>query len=270
MTIDSSIANPNTSARLQITGARRVTGIAGEVLIALGVIVALYVVWQLLYTDIIGQRSQQGLLETLEWVDTVNPVTAGGTGENPDSLPDVIQLIPPEFQYRDVAPEAIEPPPHATTFGAFYVPRWGQDYVKPISEGVTRRDVLDRLGIGRYPGTAMPGGLGNFAIAGHRTTYGKPFSAVDTLQLGDALVVQTEDAWFVYRVTSWGIVRPIDTDVIAPVPGQLGVPANGRYITLTTCHPRYSAAQRWIVHGELEYWAPTGIGFPPELVEDLS
>ena len=157
---------------------------------------------------------------------------------------------------------------YASVFAVLHVPRWGADYAKPIAEGVTRKDVLDVLGLGRYPQTAMPGGFGNFAVAGHRTSYGKPLTDVDTLQVGDALIVQTEDAWYVYTVTSWSIVRPTQIEVIAPTPGVKDSEPSGRFITLTTCHPRYSAAQRWIVHGELNYWAPTGMGIPPEMAED--
>ena len=96
----------------------------------------------------------------------------------------------------------------ATTFGALHVPRWGYDYVKPISEGTDRARVLDPLGIGHYTNTAMPGEVGNFSIAGHRTTYGKPFTDIQDLKVGDALVVQTDTAWYVYRVTSSEIVQP--------------------------------------------------------------
>jgi sortase A len=147
------------------------------------------------------------------------------------------------------------------------VPRWGFDYVKPISEGTSRARVLDPLGIGHYSDTAMPGQVGNFAIAGHRTTYGKPFTDIDQLQVGDALVVQTEDAWFVYRVTDSEIVAPSYLAAIAPTPREPGVAPTAAAITLTSCHPRYSAEQRFVVYGQLEYWAPTGHGFPSEIVE---
>ena len=81
------------------------------------------------------------------------------------------------------------------------MPRWGHDYQQPISEGTNREKVLNVLGIGHYSGIAMPGAVGNFAVAAHRTTYGKPFSRINELQVGDALVVRTERTWYVYRVT---------------------------------------------------------------------
>ena len=62
-------------------------------------------------------------------------------------------------------------------------------------------------------------------------------------------------------------MKPTYVAAIAPTPDQPGVAPTVASITLTTCHPRYSAAQRYIVHGELEYWAPTGHGYPSEIVE---
>lgn len=228
--------------------------VAGELFIALGALMLLYVSWQLFYTDVQADRAQDQILDGLEW-------TTHGDASAPVAIPE-------ELRERDAAPPEMAEPAHATTFAAMHVPRWGADYAKPISQGVTRRDVLDSLGIGHYPNTAMPGGEGNFALAGHRTTYGKPFSDVNTLEVGDALIVQTEDHWFVYRVTDWDIVRPTDVHVIDPVPP--GAAEGGHYITLTTCHPRYSAAERWIVHGQLDYWAPTGHGQPPEMLEEMA
>lgn len=272
MTVPTS-APPASDATAPLPQERRslsAIAVFGEVLIALGVLLALFVAWQLFYTDILAERDQQGALDELSWADpnVVGGITADGGSDL--EVPEQLAIIPEEFRYYDTEPPVMASPGYAETFGALYVPRWGRDYVRPISEGVTRRDVLDPLGIGHYPDTVMPGGWGNFSIAGHRTTYGKPFSDVDQFQVGDAVIVQTEEAWYVYKVTEWSIVQPQQTEVIAPVPGQPDAEPNGRYITLTTCHPRYSAAQRWIVHGELEYWAPTGYGYPPEAVEELT
>ncbi|WP_062528012.1 class E sortase [Demequina rhizosphaerae] len=241
----------------------RLIALVGELLIIAGAVIGLYVVWQLFYTDVIAGKEQEHVLETLDWAYT-EPIVAADAEE--DSGPEVIPVgarMPPE-----TAP-VMDEPAFATTFATFYVPRWGTDYVKPISEGVTRAEVLDVLGIGHYPGTGMPGEYGNFAISAHRTTYAKPFNRIAELERGDALVVQTEEAWYVYRVTDDLIVYPTQVEVIAPRPGEIGAAPDGYYITLTTCHPMYSAAERYIVHGELEYWAPTGIGVPPEILEEI-
>ncbi|MFW2512652.1 class E sortase [Demequina sp. SO4-13] len=239
-------------------------GMLGELLIAAGVLLALFVVWQLFYTDVQGERAQREEVEQTEWVspDVVGGVTAGEV-EGPETIPEDLKM-------RGVEPPTLEYPEYTEALAALMVPRWGEDYVKMIHEGVTRADVLDPLGIGHYPDTALPGEMGNFAISAHRTTYGKPFTDIDTLEEGDSLIVQTEETWFVYTIESYDIVTPQDVQVIAPMPGEPGVEPDDRYITLTTCHPRFSAAERWIVHGRLDYWAPTGHGVPAELLEATS
>jgi sortase A len=127
--------------------------------------------------------------------------------------------------------------------------------------------VLDTLGIGHYPGTAMPGQVGNFALAAHRVTSGKPFNAIADLQVGDALVVETAVGWYIYRVTETTIVLPTETSVIAPVPGQPGVEPTSAMITLTTCHPMFSTRQRFVVHGVLESTSPRSDGRPGILTD---
>jgi len=249
----------------------RALALVGELMIIAGTVIGLFVLWQLFYTDVTAGREQARVLDSLPWaqVNAVRaPAASGEPGEPPVSV--AINTIPPEAQLDPATAPVMKEPRHAATFATMYVPRWGIDYVKPISEGVTRYDVLDRLGIGHYPGTGMPGALGNFAISAHRTTYAKPFSRIDELMVGDALVIQTEDAWYVYRVTSHEIVLPTQVEVIAPVPDHPGRTPNDHYITLTSCHPRFSASHRYVVHGVLEYWSPTGAGVPPEIVEGAS
>lgn len=244
----------------------RVLGVTGELMIAAGVLLGLFVVWQLFYTDVTADREQSQIVE-----DFVAGITAAEPETTASAAPgvDVVETIPAEFQFTDDPPQ-MDQPAHAETFAVMYVPRWGEDYVKPIAQGVDKAQVLNVIGIGHYPDTAMPGELGNFAVAGHRTTYGKPFSDIDMLDLGDDVVVQTDEAWFVYEVVNHEIVLPTDVQVIAPVPNQPGAEADGHYLTMTSCHPRFSAAQRWIVHAELKYWAPVGHGVPAEMREDLS
>lgn len=234
--------------------------VLGEVLITAGTLTGLFVVWQLFYTDVQSGRLQEQVIASLDWVE---PIVALPVVDGPPEIP-IIDDADKFFTYEG-APE-IPTPATAETFATLYVPRWGDDYIKPISEGTSRRDVLDPLGIGHYPDTVMPGHLGNFAIAGHRTTYGKPFEHVDLLEPGDALVVETADAWFVYQVVSHEIVRPRDVHVISPNPFNIGATPDRAAITLTSCHPKFSAAQRFIVYGELSYWAFKGDGFPSEIV----
>jgi len=253
-------AQPEAAPRKQPGAGSRIVALLGELMIIVGALLGLYVVWQLFYTDIEANSVQAQAVEELPWAYTA-PITAGTvTGDEPQTIPDNLKLAP------DTVPD-IKEPKFGTTFATFYVPRWGEDYVKPISEGVDRHKILDKLGIGHYPHTGMPGELGNFAISAHRTTYGKPFHRIAELKKGDHLIVQTEDAWYVYRVTSHEIVRPTAVKVIAPVPNEPGAEPDDHYITLTSCHPMYSAAERYVVHGVLEYWSPTGNGIPQELME---
>jgi len=243
--------------------------LVGEILITAGVILGLFVVWQLFYTDVQSGRTQAAALNELTFPETprVAASTGAGAAAQP-AAPALVELIPDDLKvYSPAGAPVLGEQSEATTFGALHVPRWGYDYVKPISEGTSRARVLDALGIGHYADTAMPGEVGNFSLAGHRTTYGKPFTDIQTIEVGDPLVVQTDAAWYIYRVTETHIVKPTYVAAIAPTPDQPGVAPTVASITLTTCHPRYSAAQRYIVHGELEYWAPTGHGYPSEIVE---
>ncbi len=237
-----------------------VAGILGELLIFAGILLALFVVWQLFWTDVQGERAQREQVEQTEWVDqdVVQGISAADDG---------IATIPDELKMRGVDPPSMDYPEFTEAFASMMVPRWGEDYVKMVHEGTTRPDVLDPLGIGHYKDAALPGETGNFALSAHRTTYGKPFADVSELEEGDSLIFQTDQAWFVYKVERWKIVLPRDNEVIAPMPDQPGVAPDDRYITLTTCHPKFSAAERWIVHGRLDYWAPVGHGVPEELLE---
>ena len=182
-----------------------------------------------------------------------------------------------------------------------YAPRLGPDFAYTVVAGTTQ-DALAR-GPGHYTGSALPGQPGNFAVAGHRVTHGAPFGDVDRLESCDALVVETDASWFVYRVLpmpeeapGWAagkgaqercrgvaplpapyrdvtgqlVVEPQAVTRIAPVPGMLpgedlAPAARARLITLTTCHPRYSARERLIVHGVLVAQYPRSAGRPVEL-----
>ncbi|MBX6765582.1 MAG: class E sortase [Actinomadura rubrobrunea] len=129
------------------------------------------------------------------------------------------------------------------------IPKLGRDYRYVIVEGVSRADL--RKGPGHYPGTAMPGEVGNFVVSGHRTTYSAPFNRIGELRRGDRILIDTRRRQFVYQVTGREIVKPDDVEVIAPVPNHPHRRPTERLITLTTCHPKYSAAERLIVFGRL-------------------
>jgi sortase A len=101
-----------------------------------------------------------------------------------------------------------------------------------------------RAGAGHYPNTPLPGEEGNVAIAGHRTTYGKPFANVDQLKPGDEILLETPLGTYTYKVSRDPyVVKPTDFSVISQTPGKT--------LTLTTCHPKGSARERLIIKAEL-------------------
>lgn len=126
------------------------------------------------------------------------------------------------------------------------IPRFGKDFVRPIVEGTGTQQLKE--GVGHYQGTAEPGEAGNFAVAGHRTTYGEPFHKIAELRPGDSIIVRTSTHTFIYRVVNHEIVTPSDVQVISTDPPGV---APGHLMTLTSCHPMYFATQRYVVHARL-------------------
>ena len=102
-----------------------------------------------------------------------------------------------------------------------------------------------RKGPGHYPKTSFPGQGGTVAIAGHRTTYGAPFNAVDKLKRGDDIELEMPYGRFIYAVDRTKIVDPTELSVTNRVPGA-------EQLVLSACHPLYSASQRIIVFARLK------------------
>ncbi|MGY1832279.1 class E sortase [Geodermatophilus sp. SYSU D01180] len=234
---------------------RTLAGGLGQTLVTAGVVLLLFVVYELWVTDLFSARDQDRLSDRLQTEWSAQPPASG--------VPTVPAGVP-----------VGEP------FAVLHVPRLGEGWSRVVLEG-TGEDQLSQ-GPGHYAGTAMPGAPGNVALAGHRVGRGSPFLDLDRLRPGDPIVVEVADGWFTYRVLGdpaqdpngvpgQQIVTPADIDVIAPVPGGAAdaAPA-GSYLTITTCHPRYSARQRLVVHAVLDgpgvtrADAPDG---PPALTE---
>lgn len=134
------------------------------------------------------------------------------------------------------------------------IPKLGDDYRYAVVEGVGAEQL--KKGPGHYPKSAMPGQIGNFVLSGHRTTYAAPFNEIDELERDDEIIVEAREARYVYRVTSQDIVEPDEIEVLAPVPGKPDISPIRAFITLSTCHPEYSAAERLIVYGVLKTTEP--------------
>jgi sortase A len=199
---------------------RRIVGWVGELLVTAGVLLLLFVAWQLWWTDVIANREQSSIVSAVE-----DDFAKGGTVG---------------------VPAAVD---GDGVLGLLRIPRLGEGFVRPVIEG-TGRAVLAK-GIGHYADTVDPGKVGNFSLAGHRTTYGRPFHDIDTIRDGDRIVVETRTVFYVYEATGNQIVGRRDNKVIAPVPNRPGARPVQRLITLTSCHPKFSATQRYIVHGIL-------------------
>ncbi|MCG7297900.1 class E sortase [Brevibacterium sp. ACRRH] len=219
----------------------------GELCITAGLIMILFVVWQLWWTDIEANRDNENLASTLvtQWKD--NPR---------DKLPD-----DPD------TPVVAQTPEENKAFGIMYVPRFGDDYYRTIAEGVQLEPVLNRMGMGHYPSTARPGEVGNFAMAGHRVTYGKPLNLIAEMRPGDPVVIQTQEGFYTYTMRNFEIILPDATEVLAPVPAFPEYKGKERLLTLTACNPMFSARERYVIYAELTEWRPASEG-PPDAIKD--
>ena len=124
-------------------------------------------------------------------------------------------------------------------FGMIVIPKI--NLVHPIFEGIEETSI--HWGPGHWPGSAMPGKVGNSVFAGHRVTHTRPFYDIDLLVPGDQIIVHTADGTFTYKVTGHQIVSAKDTWIVNPTPTAT--------ITIFACHPKHSAAQRYVVRGDL-------------------
>lgn len=140
-------------------------------------------------------------------------------------------------------------------------PRLGKGWEWPILENTEVRTL--QKGLGHYRGTASLGATGNFAVAGHRRTYGDPFKDFPKLRPGDAVIVTDGTTWFTYRIDRVPYrTVPSDTGVIDPVPRKSGFDGPGRYLTLTTCDPEWGSSHRLIAWAYLDATQPVTDGRP--------
>ena len=252
----------------------------GELLITAGLVVLLFVAYEVYVTDWISAGKQRDATEALdrEWKQ---PATSA------------------EAERRSHFQGLKE----GEGFAKMYVPVFGTDYRFTILEGTTESTL--EVGPGHYKGTAYPGPTGNFAVAGHRVGKGAPFNDIDLLASCDAIVVETRDTWFVYRVlpmdsevAGWAagkgkqprckgvaplggqytqvrgqeIVLPSEGSVVATVPHKDVVPPPDQQVglmTLTTCNPKFSDRQRLIVHAVLVHVISKNDLAPGQLPDEM-
>jgi sortase A len=201
--------------------------VVGLVLVLAGVGLLGYVAWQYWGTTIVSKQQQEAIASDLvqSWED-----------------PAVRELLGPE-EGSDLG----------DALALVRIPRFGDAFVVPVIEGVRPEDLAQ--GLGHYPGTAKPGDVGNFAVAGHRVTHGEPFRDLPEMREGDEVIVETADAIYTYQLDTDPddlVVQPDDTWVLDPVPGEgRDTEPDQARITLTTCAELFHSSDRMIAFGHL-------------------
>jgi sortase A len=232
----------------------RVVGALGRLLVLAGLFILGFVAFQLWGTGVEEARGQDELAGTL---------ARNADGDADPSTVDLGALTEQLARVDPATAPATPPPPEGEPVGVIQIPAIGVERV--VVEGVSKADL--KKGPGHYPGTPLPGQAGNSGIAGHRTTYGAPFNRIDELVPGDQVVVTTPQGRFAYEVIegpvpgqAWYAVTPSDVSVLDD--------KGDDRLTLTACHPKYSAQERIIVHARL--MTPVAAAAPVEVVEQAS
>lgn len=196
----------------------RVIGAIGRVLVTIGLLTLSFAAYQLWGTGVYEAKAQDSLKQDFA-KGLKTTTTTNGDPSAPESKP--------------------LPIPSGDAIAIISIPSIGVEHA--VVQGVRRADL--RKGPGHYPNTPLPGELGNAAIAGHRTTYGAPFGRLDELRPGNLIQIRTATGEYRYSVTETIIVRPTELSVLNATPTAT--------LTLTTCHPRFSASRRLVVHAKL-------------------
>lgn len=232
----------------------RVLGWLGRSMVVAGLFILGFVAFQLWGTGLQTSRSQDQLAAEIS-ADLDTGASDAGTGDEATTDP---ALLAKDLAAAAVVPAVATPAPsRGQPVGIIQIPKI--DVARVVVQGVSKSDL--KKGPGHYGGTALPGQPGNAAIAGHRTTYGAPFNRIDELVPGDEIVTTTPQGRFTYKVRAapdgsgrgWFTVKPSGVLVLAPT--------QTNQLTLTACHPKYSARQRIIVVADLV--TPVAPASPP-------
>ncbi|MFG3605353.1 class E sortase [Streptomyces sp. NPDC047928] len=236
---------------------RLVVRILSELCLTVGAGIVLFVVYVVFWTGVTAQSAAGDQITALQerWTRSQAPAPAPASSSAPDPTPAPTPTPAPgngaPEPYRDGRP-----------FAVMYVPRFGADWDWPVLEGTAAATL--RKGLGHYARTAPLGATGNFAVAGHRRTYGDPFKDFPRLRSGDAVILNDGTTWFTYRVTAEPYrTVPTDTGVVDPVPEKSGFGRPGRYLTLTTCDPEWGSSHRLVAWARLESTRAVTQGKPP-------
>jgi sortase A len=236
-----------------------VVGVFGELLITAGVLVLMFLGWQVWWNSAVlaGQQTSAASKQAQEWLEQ----SKASHAPDPTSTPGATEAPAP--------PPVMAPVAAAQPLGVMYVPRFGDGWKRIIRETVDVQTVLNSYdaGVGHYPDTQMPGAVGNFAVAAHDTGYGNAFLNVSKLQLGDKIYVQTKDGFYTYSFRNFEYVQPTAVNVLLPVPQVTDATATNRLITLTTCNPPYHAQERIAAFGVFDSFSPTP---PAEIATEVT
>jgi len=230
---------------------RVVVRTVSELCITVGTLIVLFVVYVLFWTGVQADSAMDHQIDVLQkqW-------SKGAVAQEPKA--------PTTGAPATASPAPPAPYSYGKPFALMYIPRLGFTWNKPVLEG-TATNVLKK-GLGHYRGTAQLGQTGNFAVAGHRRTYGDPFKDFPELRPGDAVVLTDGTTWFTYRIDKGPYKTvPSDIEVIDPVPRKSGYTRPGRYLTLTTCDPEWGHSHRLIVWAHLDSTQPVEAGKPAAL-----
>jgi sortase A len=222
---------------------RRAVAAFGRILVTLGLLVLLFVAYELWGTGFITARAQAHLKH--EFQQELQQAQ-----QNPTII---VPAQPGKHPTKAVFnPKFLVAPPEGDAVGLIKIPQINVNWW--FVEGVQLTDLAK--GPGHYPGTPLPGQVGNAAIAGHRTTHGAPFFRVDELKVGDKITITTLAGKYTYAVSQKPFaVDPTDYAVVANTPTAT--------LTLTSCNPRYSAAQRIIIKARLVKNQSSKVHKPP-------
>jgi sortase A len=231
-----------------------------ELCITVGTLIVLFVVYVLFWTGVKADSAMNHQIDQLQEQWSKGAVGSGSAGSGSTGSGSKAPTTAPVTE----SPKSPGPYAYGKPFAIMYIPRLGFTWNKPVLEG-TATDVLKK-GLAHYRGTAQLGQTGNFAVAGHRRTYGDPLKDFPKLRRGDAVVLTDGTTWFTYRIDK-GPYKTVPTDigVIDPVPRASGYTRPGRYLTLTTCDPEWGHSHRLIVWAHLDSTQPVEAGKPEAL-----
>nr|WP_329155307.1 MULTISPECIES: class E sortase [unclassified Streptomyces] len=236
----------------------RVLWTGAELAVTVGVVLLLFVVHQLWWTNRQAQEAARDQVDRLERQWDARLPSPGASPEPGDGAADGARgsgrlASPGAPGGRAAAPS---PRPRADlAYAVLRIPRLG--LTVPVAEGTSKAAVLNRGYVGHYPHSAQPGEWGNVALAGHRNTHGEPFRHLDRLRTGDTVTLDTARTRATYTIRRiLPRTTPGDGTVLAAVPRSgvhpsYGFTAPGAYLTLTTCTPAYTSTYRLVVWGVL-------------------